>query len=106
MTIRMLIKELLIYPNLDAQVVDTDGSPIMYTLYHSARESDNVRLEPKSQIDTYEELDALFANALEEGKGDRDVLDELFEKGYTLDDLKDYREDTYQWALHIVREKI
>ena len=52
MTIRMLIKELLIYPNLDAQVVDTDGSPIMYTLYHSARESDNVRLEPKSQMDT------------------------------------------------------
>ncbi len=104
MTIRMLIKELLIYPNLDAQVVDTDGSPIMYTQYHSARESDNVRLEPKSQMDTYEELDALFANALEEGRGDRDVLDELFERGYTLDDLKDYREDTYQWALNILKE--
>lgn len=104
MTIRMLIKELLIYPNLDAQVVDTDGSPIMYTLYHSPKESDDIRLEPKCQMDTHEELDAFFENALEEGRSDRDVLDELFERGYTLNDLKDYREDTYQWALNLEKE--
>lgn len=104
MTIRMLIKELLIYPNLDAQVVDTDGSPIMYTLYHSPRESDAVRLEPKCQMDTHEGLDAFFNEALEDGRSDRDVLDELFEIGYTLNDLKDYREDTYQWALAMEEE--
>ena len=100
----MLIKELLIYPNLDAQVVDTDGSPIMYTLYHSPRESDAVRLEPKCQMDIQEELDAFFNEALEDGRSDRDALDELFERGYTLDDLRNYREDTYQWALNLEKE--
>ena len=105
MTIRNLIKELLTYPNLDAQVVDTDGSNIMYTLYHDPRESDNVRLEPKCQMDITAELDAFKEHMLETGMSDRDALHELFERGYTLEDLKEYRQDTYEWALGILNEE-
>lgn len=97
MTVRRLIKQLLEYPNLDVQVVDTEGSPIMFIVYHG-KENDNIRLEPKSQMDIDEELNALFETATEEAWGDYETVDELVESGYTLEDLKNYREDTYEWA--------
>lgn len=96
MTVRSMIKQLADYP-MDYQVVDTDGSPIIYMLFHD-RESKAVRLEPKSQMHVKEELDALFETAHEEGWGDYETVDELVEKGYTLEDLKEYRQDTYLWA--------
>ena len=102
MTVKMMIQQLLNYP-MDAQVLDTYGSPIMYMLYHS-RENDDVRLEPKSQMDVNAELDAFFDAALDSGMSDQDTYDELMERGYTLGDLKDYREDTYKWALKIKEE--
>lgn len=102
MTVRMMIKQLLNYP-MDSQVLDTDGSPIMYMCFHS-RENDDIRLEPKSQMDVDAELDAMFQNATECGDTDRDTYDELIERGFTLRDLKDYNYDTYQWALQIAKE--
>lgn len=102
MTVRSMIKLLSDYP-MDYQVVDTNGSPIMYMLFHD-RESKAVRLEPKSQMDINEELDALFDNALEESLGDKETLDELLERGYTLEDLKEYKEDTYNWALSAIAD--
>ena len=96
MTVRSMIKQLADYP-MDYQVVDTNGSPIMYMLFHD-RESKAVRLEPKSQMHVKEELDALFETALEEGWGDYETVDELVEKGYTLEDLKEYSQDTYLWV--------
>lgn len=47
---------------------------------------------------TKTELDALFKTATEEAWGDYETVDELVERGYTLEDLKNYREDTYEWA--------
>ena len=103
MTVRMMIKQLLNYP-MDSQVVDTDGSPIMYMLFHS-REDDSVRLEPKSQMDVDAELEVLFETACESGESDRDTYDELIERGFTLRDLKDYKYDTYLWAKRIAEEE-
>lgn len=99
MTVRRLIQQLLNYPNLDAQVLDTDGSPIMYSLYHSRETGDDIRLEPKAQMDIDAELDAYFKQATDTDMSDRDTCDELKEMGYTLDDLRCYRQDTYEWAL-------
>ena len=99
MTIRRLVQQLLTYPNLDAQVLDTDGSPIMYSLYHSRETGDAVRLEPKCQMDIDAELDAFFEAQSKTDASDRDTCDDLKEMGYTLKDLKDYRQDTYEWAL-------
>ena len=99
MTIRKLIANLLEYPNLDAQVVDTDGSPIMFTLYHNPNGGAKVRLGPKSQIDISAELEAFLEQESETSNSDRDTCDALKEMGYTLEDLRNYREDTYQWAL-------
>lgn len=103
MTVRRLIKQLLDYP-MDSQVLDSDGSPIMFMLFHS-RENDDVRLESKSQMDVDAELEALFNTAREEAWGDYETYDELIEMGFTLEDLKDYREDTYEWAKRIAEEK-
>lgn len=96
MTVRSMIKLLADYP-MDYQVVDTNGSPIMYMLFHD-RKSKAVRLEPKSQMDVESELDALFKAAQEEAWGDKETLDELFERGYTLNDIKQYNIDSYNWA--------
>lgn len=96
MTVRSMIKQLADYP-MDYQVVDTDGSPIMSMFFHN-RESKAVRLEPKSQMDVESELDALFEIAQAEGWSDYETVDELVERGYTLKDLKEYRQDTYEWA--------
>ena len=96
MTVRSMIKQLADYP-MDYQVVDTDGSPIMFMFFHN-RGIKAVRLEPKSQMDVESELDALFEIAHEEGWSDYETVDELVERGYTLEDLKEYRQDTYLWA--------
>lgn len=103
MTVRTMIKQLLNYP-MDSQVVDTDGSPIMYMLFHD-RKSEAVRLEPKSQMDIDAELDDLFDTAREEAWGDYETYDELIDRGYTLRDLKDYKYDTYKWALQIAADR-
>ena len=102
MTVRKMIQQLVMYP-MDSQVVDTDGSPIMFMCFHS-REDESIRLEPKSQIDVNEWLNDFFQDAEESLMSDRDALDELMEQGYTLEDLRNYREDTYEWAKRIVDE--
>ena len=96
MTVREMIRQLVRYP-MESQVVDTDGSPIMFMVFHN-RENDAVRLEPKSQIDIDSWLNDFFEQATEENESDRDACEELKEQGFTLDDLREYREDTYEWA--------
>jgi hypothetical protein len=97
-----LVKQLMNY-DMDAQVVDTFGSPIMYSVYAHPNKfvtaTDCVRLEPKSQIDKEEWLRDFFIDAVNSCMSDRDVCDELKEQGWTLEDMKDYRQDTYEWAL-------
>ena len=46
----------------------------------------------------------MFQNATECGDTDKDTYDELIERGFTLRDLKDYKYDTYQWALQLAKE--
>jgi len=103
MTVRNIIKQLLNYP-MDAQVLNTNGSPIMYMLFNS-RENDDVRLEAKEDMDVDAELEALFENAIECGDTDYDTFDELCERGYTLKDLKNYNQSNYEWALRMNKEK-
>lgn len=98
MTVRELIKELLIYPMLEAQVCDSSGSPIMCTKY-LGRENNDIALIPKSEINIEASLDDFFEQMIDEGYSDWDVAEMLQVKGYTLDDLKNYRQDTYEWAV-------
>lgn len=95
------------YP-MDAQVVDTDGSPIMYSVYAKPNQwvsdKDVVRLEPKSQMDVNSELYALIETATEIAQSDIDTLEDLIERGYTLEDLKEYSESTYEWAKNLAQE--
>lgn len=102
MTVRKMIQQLVMYP-MDSQVVDTNGSPIMFMRFHSW-EDESIRLEPKSQIDVNEWLNDFFQDTEESLTSDRDALDELMEQGYTLEDLRNYRKDTYEWAKRIVDE--
>lgn len=100
MTVKMLIHQLLDYP-MDTQVVDTDGSPIMYSVYAPNKWTANreiVRLEPKSQIDINEWLYDYIQQAIDSGMSDQDFVDELKEQGFTLEDIRSYREDTYQFC--------
>lgn len=107
MTVRMLIKQLMDY-NMDAQVVDTYGSPIMYSVYARPNkwvtDKDVVRLEPKSQMDINTELDAYFQSDECWSMSDIDVLEDLKECGYTLDDLKEYNGTAYEWAKNLITE--
>ena len=97
MTVREMIKQLVMYP-MDSQVLDTDGSPIMCMVFHN-RETNDVRLEPKSQIDVDEWLDDFFRNAMECNQSDNDVAQELKDAGFTIDDLRNYKRDIYEWAM-------
>ena len=103
MTVRNMIQQLTMFP-MDTQVVDTYGSPIMYMLYHNHDKNSPVRLEPKSEMDINEELQALFNNAVETAESDIDTLEDLIERGYTAEDLKEYNLSTYVWAESIAQE--
>lgn len=96
MTVRQMIIRLIMYP-MNSQVVDTNGNPIMFMKFHS-RENNDVRLVPKSQINIDEWLDDFFQQCAEEVTSDRDACDELKEQGFTLEDIKQYSEYSYEWA--------
>ena len=100
MTVRMMIKQLMDYP-MDWQVVDTEGSPIMYSV---TKYDNKVYLEPKSQMDINNELYELIETAMEIAQSDIDTLEDLIERGYTLEDLKEYSESTYEWAKNLAEE--
>lgn len=95
MTVRDMIRQLVMYP-MDYQVVDTEKSPIMFM---KAGREPMVILEPKSQTDIHEWLHDYFRQCIEDGRLDMDAWDELKDQGFTLEDMKNYREDTYKWAL-------
>lgn len=103
MTVRNMIQQLIMFP-MDAQVVDTEGSPIIYMVYHNRDKSSPVRLEPKSQIDTDEWLDDFFEVKIDENDSDIDVLNELIEQGFTAVDLCVYNPSTYEWAKNLAEE--
>lgn len=102
MTVRDMIRELIMYP-MDYQVVDTDGSPIMYMLFHDPH-SKKVRLEPKAQIDVDSWLEDYFNECMETAPTDIDAVTELLDAGFDLDDVRDYSEDSYEWMKRVIEE--
>lgn len=99
MTVKEMVRELLTYPQ-DMKVVDTWGVPIMY----SVNKGDAIYFEPKDQIDLDQYLDGYFSTVLEYNMSDADTVLELNEMGITLTDLKNYKEDTYNWAIKTIEE--
>ena len=95
MTVREMIKNLVSYP-MDWQVVDTDGSPIMFMC---CKRDGQVGLEPKSQLDVESWLDEFFEQAKADNMSDNDAAQELKDQGFTINDLYDYRQDVYEWAI-------
>lgn len=57
------------------------------------------------EINIKEALDRFIEEMIESSMSDHDALDELFDRGFTLKDLKEYRQDTYEWALGILNEE-
>lgn len=99
MIVRELIKQLMDYP-MDAQVIFSDNDPVMYSVYarNAWMDKEAVRLEPKSQICIDSWLDDYFEQAIDSGMSDYDTWEELKKQGFTLDDMRKYKEDTYEWA--------
>ena len=97
MTVRDLIKQLLDMP-MQSQVVDTNGDPIIYAVM-KWDQNRNVFLEPKSQIDVYEYLDTWYSETENSSENDIDLISDLLDQGITLDDIKDYNEGVYRWAM-------
>ena len=98
MIVRELIKTLVNFP-MDAQVVNENKSPIMFAGY-CGRETDMIKLKTKEDINLNGWLDDFFGCCLDGATSDYDACMELDDLGVTLEDLRNYREDTYRWALN------
>ena len=70
-----------------------------YLMQFHSRENNDVRLEPKSQIDLHSWLDDFFEQAKEENMNDIDACEELRKYGITIDDLREYSKEVYEWAM-------
>ena len=103
MTVRDMISQLVLY-DMDAQVVDSFGDPIMYMAYAKPNKfvtSKNcVRLEPKSQVDRDEWLTDFINEAMDSDMSDYDSCLELKDQGWTLEDLREYSQDVYEFAIN------
>ena len=99
MTVSRLIKELQDC-NPELHVKDIDGDEIMYLV----DKGDGLYMEPKSQTDLHSTLDAFFDYCTDCAMGDEDVIMELQDVGITLEDLKDYKHNIYEWAIKAAEE--
>lgn len=58
-----------------------------------------IYLNDKRSEDIKSELDARFEMYLDSSFSDADALQDLFEAGFTMNDIKGYKEGTYLWAV-------
>lgn len=110
MTVERLIKELenLNMPKAEVRLNDIHGSTALFALalekpYHKEL-SNVVWIESKDDIDMENELDARFENASESQMDELDFFVDLLETGFTLDDIKEYLPEKYEYSKNFMKE--
>ena len=104
MTVERLIKELenLNMPKAEVKLNDIHGSTALFALalanpYHKEL-SNVVWIESKNDIDMGNELSARFEDASELQMDELDFFMNLLDTGFTLDDIKEYLPEKYEYS--------
>ena len=110
MTVEKLIKELenLNMPKAEVRLNDIHGSTALFALalanpYHKEL-SNVVWIESKDDIDMGNELEARFENASKSQMDELDFFMDLLETGFTLDDIKKYLPEKYEYSKNFMEE--
>ena len=110
MTVEKLIKELenLNMPKAEVRLNDIHGSTALFALalantYHKEL-SNVVWIESKYDIDMGNELEARFENASKSQMDELDFFMDLLETGFTLDDIKKYLPEKYEYSKNFMEE--
>lgn len=110
MTVERLIKELenLNMPKAEVKLNDIHGSTALFALalanpYHKEL-SNVVWIESKNDIDMENELSARFEDASELQMDELDFFMNLLDTGFTLDDIKEYLPEQYEYSKNFMEE--
>lgn len=113
MKIKRLIKQLQKFaeemPEAEVRLNDKSGSEALFAVAIENTDAhpelkNVVWIESKDDIDMGEELEARFANAAEEQLDELDFFMDLLDTGFTLDDIKTYVPDRYEYAKTFMEE--
>ena len=98
MTVERLIKQLENYnPKAKVKLNDCRGTTALFALA-MANDDNLVWIEGKDDIDLGEEISARFENANETQMDELDFFIDLLEMGITLDDIKTFCPDKYEYS--------
>lgn len=110
MTVEKLIKELenLNMPKAEVRLNDIHGSTALFALalanpYHKEL-SNVVWIESKNDIDMGNELSVRFEDASESQMDELDFFMNLLDTGFTLDDIKEYLPEKYEYSKNFMEE--
>ena len=95
-------------PNAEVRLNDIHGSTALFALalanpYYKEL-SNVVWIESKDDIDIGNELEARFENASESQMDELDFFMNLLETGFTLDDIKKYLPEKYEYSKNFMKE--
>ena len=104
MTVERLIKQLSnMNPKAEVRLNDHRGTVALFALAMTG-EDDIVWIEGKDDIDLGEEISARFENATESQLDELDFFMDLLETGITLDDIKTYYPEKYEYSKNFMEE--
>ena len=104
MTVERLVKQLQkCNPKAEVRLNDCRGTVALFAL--SMSNKDNlVWIEGKDDIDLGEEISARFENASEAQMDELDFFMDLLDTGITLEDIKQYCPDKYEYSKVFMEE--
>lgn len=104
MTVERLVKQLQkCNPKAEVRLNDCRGTVALFAL--SMSNNDNlVWIEGKDDIDLGEEISARFENASESQMDELDFFLDLIDTGITLEDIKQYCPDKYEYSKVFMEE--
>lgn len=104
MTVERLVKQLQkCNPKAEVRLNDCRGTVALFAL--SMSNNDNlVWIEGKDDIDLGEEISARFENASEAQMDELDFFMDLLDTGITLEDIKQYCPDKYEYSKVFMEE--
>ena len=104
MTVERLVKQLQkCNPKAEVRLNDCRGTVALFAL--SMSNNDNlVWIEGKDDIDLGEEISARFENASKSQMDELDFFMDLLDTGITLEDIKQYCPDKYEYSTVFIEE--
>lgn len=104
MTVKRLIKQLENYkPKAEVRLNDCRGTTALFAVA-LANNDDLVWIEGKDDIDLGEEISARFERASEIQMDELDFFIDLLDMGITLEDIKVYCSDKYEYSKTFMEE--